>query len=286
MRQFGANMSTLSLFEYKCYKKYLLSRVGEPQSRKGLKSQLARAVGCQPAYISQILNGNAELSLEQADRVNHFFSHSREEGTYFLLLVQAQRASTKSLSQFFHEQIDEILKTRKRVEDRLGKHGKLSDQFRQKYYSSWIYAAAHIGLTIPRLQTREALASYLGVSRRRISDVLNFLVHADLVEVKGFTYTPKVSTLRINSQSPFIQTHHTNWRLRACELMDFYDATALHYSGVISITRGDADRIREILLKAMQSMQATIIASPEEDLFALNMDLFPLSVEGRDAIDT
>ena len=57
---------TMKLLDYSDYKAYL--RAATDASR-GLRTALARSLGCQTAYVSQILNGGAQLSLEQAEAI-------------------------------------------------------------------------------------------------------------------------------------------------------------------------------------------------------------------------
>lgn len=110
----------LSIFEASDYKRYLLSKVGSPNQKKGVKSAIARALGCQPTYITHILTGHANLNLEQAEILNGFFAHSKEESQIFLLMVLRDRAGTHTLKTNFQEQINHILSNRLVLTKRLG----------------------------------------------------------------------------------------------------------------------------------------------------------------------
>ena len=59
-----------NVFEFKSYKAYLEFRVGGYRERRGLKTRVATAMGCQPTFVTQILNGTVHMSLEQAHRLN------------------------------------------------------------------------------------------------------------------------------------------------------------------------------------------------------------------------
>ena len=85
-----------ALFEYSDYKLYLSDKIdGMPKHGRGERSKLAEALRCHLAYVSQVLKGEAQLSLEQADIINQYFDHSPDEADFFLLLVQAARAGTR-----------------------------------------------------------------------------------------------------------------------------------------------------------------------------------------------
>ena len=64
------------IFDFKDYKLYL-AKVEErrPLKGRGFRAELARIMGCQTAYVSQVLNGRANFSLEQAQAVSKLLVH-------------------------------------------------------------------------------------------------------------------------------------------------------------------------------------------------------------------
>ena len=90
-----------SIFKYQSYKTYLEDSL----LCKGKKGTFAKFVGCQPSFISQVLKGKPDLSLEQGLLANDFFEHSAAEAEHFLLLLQFHRAGSKRLRDHFKTQI-------------------------------------------------------------------------------------------------------------------------------------------------------------------------------------
>ncbi|QLY25771.1 TIGR02147 family protein [Bdellovibrio sp. KM01] len=265
-----------SIFDFSDYRSYLEAKTGAPGTRKGVKAAMAKALHCQPTYISQVLHEKAHLSLEQAEILNGFFSHSKEEAFYFLLLVQKDRAGTKALREFFQEQIDEALRRRLVLTKRLGPKDVLSEVDQATYYSSWIYAALHIALTIPELRTREALSDYFHLPIRKITEALDFLISAGLVASTGNGYAVTKAQIRLGNDSKNILKHHTNWRLQSAESLDREQLTDMHYSGVVSLSKADVIKVKNILLDAVKTSQALIKDSKEEELCAIAIDFFNL----------
>jgi hypothetical protein len=109
-----------AIFEFKSYKPYLKYETEYGSARRGQKSLLAKALHCQSAYLSQVLNGRAELSFEQAYRVCEFFKLGQDEQDYFLLLVQKDRAGIQDLKNYYQKKIDQLLEKRMDVKKRLG----------------------------------------------------------------------------------------------------------------------------------------------------------------------
>lgn len=265
-----------NVFEFKAYKDYLRARTGVKGTRKGIKSALARLMNCQPTYLSQVLHAHAHLSLEQAEKINTYFEHTKEEGSYFLLLVQKDRAGTHTLTQHFQEQIDEILQRRMVLTHRLSKEKTLSAADQSIYYSSWVFAAVHISLTIPELRTREAISNHLHLPIRKVTEVLDFLVSIGLAKVENNSFLPGASIVRLGSDSHNIIKHHTNWRNQAVESLDRDRTSDLHYSAVVSLSKEDVLKVKSILIETTQSSLKVIKDSAEEELFVLNMDFFTL----------
>jgi uncharacterized protein (TIGR02147 family) len=263
------------IYEYSEYKAYLEKKVGSRGQRKGLKSKLAKALHCQPTYISQVLHGNAHLSLEQSQALNEFFGHTKEEGQYFLLLVQKDRAGTVSLRRHFEEQLQSMLQRRMVLTERLGKKQELSKEDQIRYYSSWHYAAIHMALTVPELQNAKALSEYFRIPIKKVTSVLDFLNKAGLARhtETGSFQTGKL-LIRLGNDSPNILRHHSNWRQQAMDSLDREEIGDLHYSAVVSLSKKDAIRIKDRILEWLEKDLEIIKDSKEEEIYSYCIDFF------------
>ena len=264
------------LFEYKHYKDYLLSRTGSKKQRRGIKTAMAQALRCQPTYVSQVLNGSADFSLEQAEILSRFLDHTKEERQFFMLLVQKDRAATKPLKVFFQEQIDLILAKRMVLVERLGSQTTLSKENQAFYYSTWHYAAIHIALTIAPLRTRSELAKFLQLPLKKVSEILEFLVSVGLARQEGETFAVGTSQIRLDNDSHNIIKHHMNWRQQAMDSLDREDLKDLHYSAVVSLSSQDAVKIKDKILDALKEHLAIIKESKEEELYCYCIDFFSM----------
>src|SRR5690348_10459892 len=136
---------TTSIFDHDSYKLYLNERLDDHTSSggRGSRTRLSKAISCQTAYTAQVLRGSAHFSLEQAEAINDFLGHTEEEGHFLLLLIQRERAGTKSLRQRFNRQIKAIRDKRHLLVNRLQIVQPLGPNEQMTYYSSWHYAAIH-----------------------------------------------------------------------------------------------------------------------------------------------
>ncbi len=239
---------------------------------------MARSLGVQPTYVTHILSGKANLSLEQAERLSAFFGHTKEEGQYFLLLVSHERAGTHTLKAHFQEQIDSLLAQRLVLTKRLGQINPLTEEQRSVFYSAWPYLAVQIALTIPKLQDHLKLASHLGLSTARVQEVLQFLIRVGLVVKKGTYFVPTSSQIRLGNDSHLIAKHHTHWRLKAIESLDREGPKDMHYSAVLSLSEKDMIKIKGLLLDQLKNNLKIVTESKEERLVGMNIDFYDLEM--------
>lgn len=262
------------VFDFHDYKAYLHQKVGGKSARRGLKSAIANAVNCQPTYISQVLYGSAHFSAEQALALNEFLGHTKDEGHYFLLLVHKERAGTAALKKYYTEQIQEVLERRLSLTRRFGAENKLSEEHKTTFYSTWHYLAIHIALSVPHLQTKDALADHFRLPMKKVVSVLEFLLHAGLASQHGEKYFSEPAPLRIGSDSPHIGKLHSQWRARTLEAIDRDDINDLHYTAVVSLSRTDVRALKSKMLEHINEYVSAIRESKEEEVFALCLDFF------------
>lgn len=267
-------MNVLKFINYKDYLRQLLKVSG---ARSGMRLRMASAMGCHSAYVSKVTHYDTDLSLEQGEKLNRFLGHTKEEGAYFLLLIQKARAGTVELRRLFQEQLDEMRAQRSLIHARLKDRQEMSEQAQAIYYSSWFYAAIHVALSIPGLHSKNKVAGYLGLPISLVSEVLDFLVSEGLVAVKADHYTKGPTHIHLGHRSPHIRKHHLNWRTQAISSLDREEAEALHYSAAVTLSREDVQKVNEILIRALEESTNAIKASKEEEVYCLSADFFRVS---------
>jgi uncharacterized protein (TIGR02147 family) len=265
-----------TIFEYSNYKSYLRDLLkSRPRNGYGFKSEIAKALDCRPAFISQVLNNQMQFSPEQAEAFNQFAGHSKDESVFFLLLVQYDRAGSKSLSERIKFQINEFLQKRLILKDRVDIKKTLSAVDQAIYYSSWYYAAVHMLVTIPQYQNKEAIVKYLGLSLDKVNDILEFLISSGLILRANGSLRPGISRIFLGLDSPMIVQHHKNWRLKAIDAFDNDLKRDLHLSTVVTVNRSDAEKIKQKLVQYIEEIRQQIKESQnEEELHCFSVDFF------------
>jgi len=269
--------NTKSIFEFKSYKealKWLLERASAQE--KGQKSRLAAFIHCQPAYLSRVLNGDADLSLEQAESATRFFVLNRAETLYFLSILGEERAGTRELKKFWIQQKALALAERTELKSRINAEMTLSPEEKTEYFSYWHHAAIHAAVSIEELQTPDALARYFQLSPSIVRSSLDFLSGTDLIRKSGSRYVTGLSSIHLDKNSPLVGHHHLNWKLKSMEAVNQPKPNDVQYTSVVSLSRSDAEKIREIIFQAIDSIRNTVKGSKEEMLACYHIDFFDL----------
>ncbi len=264
----------MTLFDAKDYKSYLKHVLSREPFKRGGRSQLAHALGCQSGFITQVLNGASHFSLEHGMKINKFLRHSQEEAHYFLLLIQQGRAGSKDLEEYFQKQLNEIQSKRREIKERIGVRSEITEKEYALYYSHWYYAAIHVLTSIPAFQTKAAIAKHLGLSEELVGDALTFLNALGLVKPTATGYTIGETRIHLPPNSPLISKHHTNWRVEGIKSLERQNPADLHYSAVVSLSKADTEKIREIFLDALSKSEKILTHSPEEQLCGIALDFF------------
>lgn len=270
---------TKDIFSYIEYRKYLKDEISSrPKRGHGVRMAMARSIQCPPSHVSQILSAVSHLSLEQAESLNEFLAHPPAEADYFLLLVQLARAGTPSLRRRLERQKIALLAKRVNLREQLQIEAGLTTDQQTTFYSSWLYGAVHVMLSIPRLQNKEALSRHLGVSSAHVDRILSFLISTGLASKHpGGGYEIGKTRIHLGAESPLISRFHSLWRMQALRSLEREDFERdLHYSSVVTLSREDRDRIHSRLIQEIQAIKEVIRASPEEEVHCFSVDWFRL----------
>lgn len=265
----------ISVFDFDDYKRYLEARLdARGKEERGYRSRFAEKIGCQPSYLSQVINGKPELTLEQAHRASRELLHDKVEAKFFILLVEHSRAGTRDLRDFFREQLDEIKTSRFDLKKRLKSTDDVPLEAKHRYYSTWFYSAIHILLAIPGYSEPHKIASRLNLPVDLVADVLHFLEEIGLIELVEGRYVFTKVSLHLDRNSEFIQRHHINWRSQSLQSAEKNLKSDLHFSTVFALTRTDFEHVKDVFVAAIEKARTIIRPSDSQELCAITLDVF------------
>jgi len=264
----------MNVFDYRNYKDYVNDWIkGQPSAGHGQLRQMALELNVNSVVMSQVFRGDRDLSLEQAVGVTKYMGLSTLSRDYFLLLVQKEKAGTKELKDIFEKQLEDIRQASQNLKTRI-KHQKFSDEDKATFYSRWYYSAIRLGVSIPELSNTVAIADHLGLERSLVSQVLEFLLENQLVvgKEKKFDIGPQVT--HVGHDSPFVNRHHSNWRLQSLKAMDKSRKDDLFYTGPMALSKSAANKIRKLVVELIEKSTKEASESDSEALRCLAIDWF------------
>lgn len=125
----------------------------------------------------------------------------------------------------------------------------------------------------PTFHNADALAKHLGLSAEFVVSCLTKLKELGIVRQDGKSWHAQAAHLHAPRGSIFHWLHLSNWRQRAL-LNAQNENESLHYTGIHSLSRADAQSLQFSLLKFIRDSNASIALSPEELGVCVNIDFF------------
>lgn len=264
------------IWEFINYKEYLSSKLGPEGSRTGLRKKLAEAIPVHTTFVTQVLKGRNEFSLEQAEAVNTFLNHSDEEGEYFILLILKERSTNQKLKKRFEKKIQVMRDERLNIQSRLKVDATISQKDREKFYSSAIYSAIHVLAATPGFQSIEALSEAMRLSKSRTREIVDFMIRIGILTEKDGKIISGSNHIHLGSDSELVLKHHINWRQFTINQLQFLDKDDIHYSACMSLSKKDAFTIKESILANLKKNVDIVSKSPEEEAFVMCLDFYRL----------
>ena len=262
------------IFAYRDYKIWLKS-ILELHEERGFRAKLAEAAGCQRAFLSQVINGNANLTADHAAGIAEYMALDERETEFLQLLILYSRAATKKLRSYLDKRLNKLAKEYKHLGERL-KRPAPQDNMALEYYSDWIYSAIHMLLTIPQFRSEWAIAERLHLQASVVQHHLRRLEDWGLAR-KGQDNLWEASedSLHIPSEHPMTAVHHRNWRLKACEHNPKFDALDnFRFTAVCSLSVEDLQELQRRMTEFVLQTQKLVSASHEEEVACICLDIF------------
>lgn len=265
----------MNIFEFDDYRLFLKRALSlGPKRGWGQKTRLAEAIGVNSTFVTQVLTGQKDFSLEQAKKVAEFFLLPTLEEDFFLILVLIARAGSKNLRDYFIEKKLSLRKNSLKLVKRLEAKKDLTDLERSIFYSSRVYSSVHLFTSLGSGKKLEEISVRFGLSSKQTLDIVQFLSSCGLIEKVQDVYRMSKSSTFIEKESPFAKSHHMNWRVKSIEKAEKLSDEELIYTGNYSLSKKDFLRIREELVRKIQEVLAVVKDSEAEELANLNIDFY------------
>jgi uncharacterized protein (TIGR02147 family) len=265
----------VNIFGFQDYRKFLLTRL-EPRStsKRGELTRLAKVLGVNSSYLSQIIHGSKNLSVEQAFLIAEDFGLTSAETEFFIELVHLQRATKANYRKFI------LGRVRKLQMESLVQKGippieePLDERSKGTFYSNWYYTAIQLLSGIHKFQTSSAIASRLNLNQDLVDQVLRFLVSVGLCIQRDEKTGVGPRKTHLDRASPFVSRHHMNWRIKGMEFMPRNSSEDYFFTAPMRIDERTSKKIRAMLAEVAQHTNQMIDSAGDEKLVCLNIDWF------------
>lgn len=266
----------MNIWDFNHYIEYLTVKLGPEGTRSGLRKKLAEAIPVHTTFVTQVLKGRNDFSLEQAESINLFFEHSDDESEYFILLVLKDRSTNPRLKKRFEKKIQTMRDERMNIKNRLKVDETISQKDREKFYSSAVYGAIHVLAATPGFQTIESISEAMRLSKSRTREIIDFMIRIGVLIEKDGKFVSGSNHIHLGSDTDLVLKHHVNWRQYTINKLQFLDKEDVHYSACMSLSNKDAFVIKESLLENLKKNVDIVSKSPEEDAFVMCIDFYKL----------
>jgi len=125
------------------------------------------------------------------------------------------------------------------------------------------------------------MAKKINLNRKFANKVVTFLENNKLIVKEKNSYAIGKTRIHLKADSPLIKSHHQNFRNKAILSLEEENDFNLHYSAVLTLSKKDCHKIRDLILKLIAEKETILAPSPNEDIICLNMDLFKLVSESN-----
>jgi len=249
----------------------------QPKEGHGVRLKMAKAIGTQTGFISQVLRGGLHFSAEQALEVAQFMGLSPSESKFFIYLLQWERAGTPRAKEFFWNELEKIRSERSNLSKRIEAHPVPSQLDVATYFSTWMNAAVHAAATCPSYESPEKLARALGIPEPRMKETIEFLAKSGLLILEGNKISVGNARMHLGKDSLHLARHHLNWRIKAMQRIEKRVKNDTHYTSVLSLSQKDALRFGEDLIQLIQRSVDISAETDPESPYVLNLDFFELN---------
>lgn len=268
-------MTSFSVFEFDSYKKFISTWIeNQPNQGRGQILKIAKSISVHTTLMSQVLGGNRDFSPEQVYGIALYMGLGKIETEYLVSLVHIERAGTFEYKNYHILKNKELKKQSLQISERLETKKVLTDLERSIFYSYWYYMAIWVYISVGNGQTIEQICQQFNLERALVNEVISFLINSRLAKEENGKYKNLHQHIHLEYGSPYLGRHHANWRVKALEKSEKMTNEELMFTSPFSVSKKDFERIREELVKTIQTTSKIIKKSPEEDIACLNLDLF------------
>jgi uncharacterized protein (TIGR02147 family) len=271
-------MDKKTLFNFQNYRDFLKNYIKELPKSHGVLKAWAEHLGVHSTLVSQVMMGKRDFTEEQALELCDFLGLGSLEKEYFLELLRLERAGTAKLKKYHQARIKDLSSKALKLSERIDSERKLTEQESAIFYSSWVFSAIRLSCSIGDGLTIDEVVQRLQIPRAQVLSAIEFLRGSGFIKQEGARFVIGTQYTHLGKDSPYLNRHHANWRVKALQKIDHLTDQELMYTAPFSISEKDFAVLREQMVVVIQEFLKAVKASEGETVACLNIDLFKVVI--------
>ncbi len=252
---------------YKDWVRTLTTSIG----RGGVKF-CAEIAGCQPSYLSQVLNGDVHLTSDHLLRLCRQKSLSDDKIDFLFLLYNRDRAGSEEAIRYFSTRIEDAKNSARSISAIVKSEGDLTDHQKYTYFSDWMISAVHLACSFTRPLAPEEISLKIGKTEEQVHHVLELLSDMGLVESQNGIWRHTGKSIHVPNDSLFFKLNHQNWRQYATDMVKQQirpsESNSINYSSVFTLSKKNLELVRSQILELVKLQRETIFSSEVDEVLA------------------
>lgn len=232
----------------------------------------ARDLELSPGYLTQVLKGDRNLSVEKAAKIVKQLKFGNAEMEIFLEAVQLANRSTPSFRAFLEN------KSKSLVRMFTPKHAYLNER-NFRHISDWYYGAILALSEVKGFKiTSETVAARLGISPKQSQEAMDYLVHVGLLKENELGQVcPNEALVKVASiPSSAIRKHHEQFLKKARQALYRDRPEDRDISGTTLAVNPNKLPEAKALIEEFREKLAACLTDPGENsaVYRLSLQLF------------
>lgn len=242
-------------------------------SRYSLRA-FARDIGLSPAFLSKLLSGQKDLSIDKAISVAKRLGFNSNEIKNFCHLLQFNKLGSNPDREILSDWSDAD-----------HTHGvQILDLDLFQIISDWHhYAILELACCHPYSLSSKLITKELGISPTTARDALNRLVALKLIQFKNGKWTKTKSTLATPTDVPSraLRNFHSQMIRKAQDSIESQPVSVRDISGLtIAVSEGKIEQAKKEIVNFRRKMAKLLESDRPTSVYQLNIQFFSLTQDG------
>lgn len=266
-----------NIFDYTNYKDFLNNLLKATTSPRGLQGQMARHIGCQSAYLYQVLKNKGEFTEDQAYKITTFLKFNDAEQDFFMTLVRYSKASGTEFKNFLLKELSLKIKNQMELKNKVGANApQNNDAFWNYYFSSINPSLIHITTSSSLYQTPKKIAEKLKIPEQDVLFHLKKLNENKLVDHKDNLWVFNTASIHFDKDSKFNLLMQLNRRIYTLYFLNQNKDANTHFSSLFTIDKKSATELTNMIHEFVKKSHELIHAAGSDEPYLINIDFINL----------